>query len=50
MWQVLGEFAINRKKETKMSNMFNALCAISTVASVFIGLGALLLGIVGGYF
>lgn len=33
-----------------MSNMFNALCAISTVASVFIGLGALLLGVVGGYF
>ena len=33
-----------------MSNMINALCAISTVASVFIGLGTLVLGLVGGYF
>ena len=33
-----------------MSNLVSALCAISTVASVFIGLGALVLGLVGGYF
>lgn len=33
-----------------MSNFISALCAVNAVASVFIGLGALVLGLVGGYF
>ena len=33
-----------------MGNFISALCAVSTVASVFIGLGALVIGLVGGYF
>ena len=33
-----------------MGNVISALCAVSAVASVFIGLGALILGLVGGYF
>ena len=33
-----------------MSNFISALCAVNPVASVFIGLGALVLGLVGGYF
>ncbi len=33
-----------------MSNFVSALCAVNVVASVFIGLGALIIGLVGGYF
>ncbi len=33
-----------------MNNFISALCAVSTIASVFIGLGSLIVGIVGGYF
>lgn len=33
-----------------MSNLVNALCAVSAVASIFIGLGALILGLVGGFY
>ena len=33
-----------------MNNFISALCAVSTIVSVFIGIGALIVGIVGGYF
>ena len=32
-----------------MGNFISALCAVNAVASVFIGLGALLVGLIGGY-
>ena len=33
-----------------MNNFISALCAVSTIVSVFIGIGALIVGVVGGYF
>ena len=33
-----------------MSNLVNALCAVDTVASIFIGIGSLILGLVGGFY
>ncbi len=32
-----------------MSNFISALCAVGTIASIFIGLGALIVGLAGGY-